>query len=110
VQDKSASSENLSRRLSRLGTDVSMNGKGNKNSFIMAHNEIGEQLWLRTVDGSGKFQVSPLPSNGTATIKLPFTRFTQDSIHTEMAQGRSGKFLAIRIGDAEVKISLVMLS
>jgi hypothetical protein len=54
-----------------------MNGKGNKNSFIMAHNEIGEQLWLRTVDGSGKFQVSPLPSNGTATIKLPFkTLFT----------------------------------
>ena len=103
VQEKSASSQNLSRRLSRLSTDVSMDGKGNKNSLIMAHNEIGEQLWLRTIEGSGKFQVSPLPSKGTTTIKLPVTRSIQDSDRTEMAQGRSGKFMAIRIGDAEVK-------
>lgn len=106
LQDKSTSSQNLSRRLSRLRTDTSMNGKGNKNSFIMAHNEIGEQLWLRTVEGSGKFQVLPLPLNGTATIKLPVTRCIQDSSHPQMAQGRSGKFVAIRIGDAEVNITL----
>ncbi|KAG0557949.1 hypothetical protein KC19_11G167800 [Ceratodon purpureus] len=102
LQDKSASSENLSRRLSRLSTDVSVGGKGNKNSFIMAHNEIGEQLWLRTVEGNGKFQVSALPSNGTTIIRLPVTRCIQDSSHTEMAHGRSGKFLAIRIGNAEL--------
>lgn len=106
MQDKSESSQNLSRRLSRLDTDMSMDGKGNKNSLIMAHNEIGEQLWVRTAEGSGKYQVSALPSNGTATIKLPINRYIQDSTHNEMAQGRSGKFVAIRIGDAEVKCLL----
>jgi len=104
VQDKSGSSLDLSRRLSRLGTDVSMDGKGNKNSLILAHNEIGEQLWLRTAEGSGKYQMSALPSNGTATIRLPVNRCIQDTTHNEMAQGRSGKFVAIRIGDAEVKL------
>lgn len=102
VQDNSGSSLNLSRRLSRLGTDMSMDGKGNKNSIILAHNEIGEQLWLRTAEGNGKYQVSALPANGTATIKMPVNRYMQDSTHNEMAQGRSGKFVAIRIGDAEV--------
>lgn len=100
---KNASSLSLGRRLSKLGTETSMDGKGNKHSLIMAHNEIGEQLWLRTAEGSGKYQVSPLPSNGTATIKLPVNRYIEDSTHTEMAQGHSGKFVAIRIGDAEVK-------
>ncbi|KAG0604101.1 hypothetical protein M758_10G145000 [Ceratodon purpureus] len=101
-QDDSGSSQNLSRRLSRLGTDMSMEGKGNKNSIILAHNEIGEQLWVRTADGGGRYQVSALPHDGTVTIKLPVNRSIQDTTHNEMTQGRSGKFVAIRIGDAEI--------
>lgn len=99
-QDKSASSNNLSRRLSKLSTDTSVDNESNKNSFIMAHNEIGEKVWLRTVEGSGKVQVAPLLSNGTVTIKLPVTRCFNNSIHHDTVQGRSAKFLAIRIGDA----------
>lgn len=110
VQDDNASSRNVSRKLLKHSTDKYMDDKSNKNSLILAHNEIGEQLWLRTVEGGGKYQVSSLPPNGTATIKLPVTHSIQDSSQKKMVPGRSGKFVAIRIGDAEVKSPAALLA
>jgi len=110
VQDNDASSRNVSRRLLKHSTDKYMDGKSNQNSLIMAHNEIGEQLWLRSVEGSGKYQVSSLPPNGTATIKLPVTHNIQYSSQKKMVPGRSGKFVAMRIGDAEVIFPAALLA
>lgn len=109
VQDTDASSRTVSRRLLKLSTEKYIDDQSNKNSLILAHNEIGEQLWMRTVEGSGKYQVSSLPPNGTAMIKLPVTHSIQDSSQKKMVPGRSGKFVAMRIGDAEVKSSAAQL-
>jgi len=110
VQENYASSRNVSRKLLKHSTDKYMDGKCNKNSLILAHNEVGEQLWLRTVEGSGKYQVSSLPPNGTATIKLPVTHSIQGSNLKKMVPGRPGKFVSMKIGDAEVRIRTVLLS
>lgn len=109
VQDTDASSRTVSRRLLKLSTETHIDDQSNKNSLILAHNEIGEQLWMRTVEGSGKYQVSSLPPNGTALIRLPVTHSIQDSSQKKMVPGRSGKFVAMRIGDAEVKSSAAQL-
>lgn len=102
LQDKDISSRTSSRRLSSLSIGKSLDGKSNKGSFIITHNEVGEQLWLRTIDGSGRAQVIPLPPNGTAAIKLPTSRRLQDPDTKKMASKQFGKFVALRIGDSEV--------
>lgn len=101
MQDNNASSHSLSRRLTKQRT-VSLDSKSNKSSFITAHNDVGEQLWIRTIEGSGRAQVMPLPPNGIAPIKLPVNHSMLDVSQKEMVRGRSGKFVAIRIGGAEV--------
>lgn len=101
MQDNNASSHSLSRRLTKHSTG-SLDSKSNKSSFITTHNDVGEQLWIRTIEGSGRAQVMPLPPNGTAPIKLPVNHSMLDVSQKEMVRGRSGKFVAIRIGGAEV--------
>jgi len=101
MQDNNASSHSLSRRLTKQRT-VSLDSKSNKSSFITAHNDVGEQLWIRTIEGNGRAQVMPLPPNGIAPIKLPVNHSMLDVSQKEMVRGRSGKFVAIRIGGAEV--------
>ncbi|XP_024403056.1 uncharacterized protein [Physcomitrium patens] len=102
IQDDIAKSQNSSRRFFKLISDGPLDRKGNKSSYILAHNEIGEQLWLRTVERSGKYQVLSLPPNGTSIVKLPDTYSSKDSIDRELVRGLSGKFVAIRISDAEL--------
>lgn len=109
LQDDIAKSQNSSRRFFKLISDGPLDRKGNKSSYILAHNEIGEQLWLRTVERSGKYQVLSLPPNGTSIVKLPDTYSSKDSIDRELVRGLSGKFVAIRISDAEVKIPVALI-
>lgn len=97
-----------SRRALRVSIDKSMDGNSNKNSLILAHNEVGEQLWLRTFEGNGRYQVSALPPDGTATIKLPISHSNQDYSQKTMLPGRFRKLVAVRIGDAKVRYSAAL--
>jgi hypothetical protein len=108
IQDQTPSQRVLNRKPSRLSIAKSLLGaphNGNKGFNIVNHNELGEQLFLRVIEANGRPKIVPLPPGGTASVKLPTSRSMQDPGTKESLRRSPVKYIALRIGSAEVNVS-----
>jgi len=79
-----------------------LDGKQNKRFYIVTHNAMGEPLYLRTIESSGRTHMAFLPAEGVAAIKIPMPRSMKDSAHKILEKVWPGIFVTIRVGYAEV--------
>lgn len=110
-QDQRPSQRALNRKPSRLSIAKSLSGaphNGNKGFNIVNHNELGEQLFLRVIEANGRPKIVPLPQGGTASVKLPTSRSMQDPGTKESLRRSPVKYIALRIGSAEVMSAIHM--
>eukprot|EP00850_Spirogloea_muscicola_P002380 SM000009S23509 [mRNA] locus=s9:423530:451441:+ [translate_table: standard] len=72
-----------------------------RRAYIVKHNQLGHEVFVRVVESNSKPRVFPLPSGGIASVTLPPRRVVWDPTTGREIKRLARKYLACRIGGVE---------